>query len=306
LSQLNLNRLIFSSSFEDLLEGDRIVMLEGGSREGLDEPWQSLEARGCLKVIGFEPDIEECERLNAVTYQTRTYLPKALWNKEGEIGVHIGACPSASSVYPPNPEFLRKYEQPVWEPRVTAKYVSVECTTIDRVLETDGSDCDFLKLDIHSAEYEALQGALASLKTKIFAVLVESWSAEYHKGQRLTGDILTLMNELGFSFFDLGIAAGGRRRFASTLNLYGKQQIHGLDLLFFKEPAVFATHPNPVVKLIKAAAIAELYGFPDYAIEILRHEAECKPQSAGLLNPVIQTIVKNAQTPPFGGFPQLH
>jgi FkbM family methyltransferase len=301
------NRLIYTPLFKSIIGVDQVVLLDGGARDNLPPEWSLLESLGCLKTIGFEPDVEECDRLNspALANLSRTYFPKALWNTDGLINIHIAKSPGSSSVYPPNQEILRKFDPGVWEPRCTEKHVAVESATIDSVLRIANSDCDFIKLDIHSAEYEALEGAVASLKTKVFGVLVETWTLEYHQGQRLAHDVMKILIDLGFQLFEVGIAAGGRRGITATVPLYGKQQVHGLDLLFFKDPIVFPCDQKSLVKCVKSAAIADLYGYPDYAITILKDQADRCPDQVPVLQQVIQAIVSSSQAP-HNDFASLH
>jgi FkbM family methyltransferase len=301
------NRFIYTPLFKSPLGSDQVIFLDGGARGNLPPEWSLLESLGCLKTIGFEPDIEECDRLNssAPINPSRTYFPKALWSTDGQINIHIARSPGSSSVYPPNQEVLRKFDQGVWEPRCTDKYITVESVTIDSILKMADSDCDFIKLDIHSAEYEALKGATSSLKTKVFGILVETWTLEYHQGQYLAHDVMKALIDLGFQLFEVGIAAGGYRAITKTVPLYGKQQVHGLNLLFFKDPIVFPCDQKSLVKCVKSAAIVDLYGYPDYAMSILKDQADRCPEQAPVLQQVAQAIISSSQVP-HNDFATLH
>lgn len=300
LSMLNTRRFIFSPTFGEAIKSEPIVLADAGARGELHEPWAGLN-ENVIYVIGFEPDENECNRLNSLQSRNRLYVPNALWSFEGRVNLHLASEPSTSSVHPPNFELIQKYNEKHWKPRVTKQVITVNCTTLDKVLEDRNLDldCDFLKIDTHGAEYEILQGATASLRSNIFGVLVETWTSEVHRGQYLTGDILNMMAGMGFSLFDINVAATWRRQTAATLKLFGKQQIIGLDLLFFKEPATWLSRTNTdqKTKIIKAAAIAEVYGFPDYAVELLNAEIERSPDKADMLKSVRDTIIQNSRTP---------
>lgn len=293
-SRLNTRRFMFSPKFTEIVKSDPIILADVGSRGEIEEPWASL-SENAIRVIGFEPDESECNRLNRLHSSNRTYLPVALWSFEGKVDVRVANVPSCSSVYPPNFELIKKYDEKYWKPRITERLVMVNCTTLDKVLAGRKLDCDFLKIDTQGAEYEILQGAVASLKSKIFGVLVETWTSEVHWGQHLTGDILSIMSGIGFSLFDVNIAAAWRRQTATTLKLFGKRQIIGLDLLFFKEPTVWLGQTKQLARTIKAAGISEVYGFPDYAVELLNAEAECSPKDTEILRSVKEIIVQNSE-----------
>jgi FkbM family methyltransferase len=273
VSRLNRRRLIFSRAFSDAIKSDPIVLADVGARGELDEPWLGL-CKEAIRVIGFEPDIEECNRLNQLCPANQMYLPVGLWSSEGMMNIHIADAPSCSSVYPPNFELIKKYHERHWKPRVTKKVVWVNCTTLDKALNEKDIECDFLKIDTQGSEFEILQGARASLQNDIFGVLVETWTSEVHRGQRLTGDILTMMSSLGFTLFDINVAAAWQRECVGSPPLLGKSQITGLDLLFFKESSALRSARKRLTKVLKMAAIAEVYGFPDYSVELMSAGAE--------------------------------
>ena len=124
-------RLIYTPLFKSLLGDEKLVFLDAGARNNLPDSWKKLESLGVLKTIGFEPDIEEYERLNAERNPGRIYYQKAVWNCDGTVGIHIANDPGCSSIYPPNQELLRAYDNGCWEPRITNEYVTVESARID-------------------------------------------------------------------------------------------------------------------------------------------------------------------------------
>jgi hypothetical protein len=172
-------------------------------------------------------------------------------------------------VHPPNQAVLTRYRARHGDPRDTEAVIEVPCASIDEAIGELGLTPDFLKIDTQGAEYEILQGARQTLENCLFGVITETWTTEVHAGQKLTGDILTLMHERGFSLFDLTVAAAWQRRSVDTRPVNGKGQVTGLDLLFMREPAAFIAAGASGSRLIKAAAIAELYGFPDMALDLL-------------------------------------
>ena len=289
-------QFFFSPLFIEIIKSDPIILADAGARGELHEPWASLN-ENVIYVIGFEPDENECNRLNSLRPRNRLYVPKALWSVQSRVNLYSANEPSTSSVHPPNFELIKKYNEKHWKPRVTKQVITVNCTTLDKVLEDRNLDCDFLKIDTQGAEYEILQGATASLKSKIFGVLVETWTSEVHRGQHLTGDILGMMAGMGFSLFDINVAAAWQRQTAVTLKMFGKHQIIGLDLLFFKKRVMGGvSRTNQKTKVVKAVAIAEVYGFPDYAIELLSAEIKRSPDQAEMLKSVNDIIIQNSRT----------
>ena len=291
-------RLIFSDLFSKTVENDPLTLVDAGARGSLDEPWASINQKS-LKVIGFEPDEKECERLNSLS-ANRHYFPVALWSKEGELDINITQVPSCSSVYKPNFNLIKRYEKNNWEPRLIKNSVSFKSSTLDKILGGNNTYCDFLKIDTQGAEYEILKGAENCLNDNIFAVLVETWTAEVYKGQHLTGEILQLMSKNGFSLFDINIAAAWQRKTSDRIKHAGKRQIIGLDLLFLKTPPEESWFKNHT-KLVKAVALSETYGFPDYALELIEKHQKSFGEYAELFDKITNCIIANPHSSPKEG-----
>lgn len=265
-----MSALLASPLFAERVAGDPLVVVDVGARGELQPPWDTVSPEA-LRVIGFEPDREECQRLNESAGADARYVPAALWSGPGEVDVHVARTPSCSSVHPPNAPFLARYAPPHVEPRDTLTVARYPSATLDGVLDAERVRCDVIKVDTQGAEREILQGAERVLREDAFAAIVETWTVPVHAGQGLTGDIMQLAHEAGLSLFDVAVAAAWERRSAADRNLGGKRQIVGLDLLFLRDPADWPAGA-PETRRIKAAAVAEAFGFPDVALELLDGE----------------------------------
>ena len=96
---------------ERYLGGDRLRLVDVGARDGVDPRWDPFAA--VIEVTAFEPDEAECERLQPrggrAPYPAR-FLPHALWREVADdVPFHVANWPVASSIYPPNEEFLRAF-----------------------------------------------------------------------------------------------------------------------------------------------------------------------------------------------------
>lgn len=259
--------IIFSDLFARAVAKEPLVYIDAGARGGLEGPWGEI-GDDRLRIVAFEPDETAARALQRHSGPRCDAIAEALWSEKGHVNIHLAATRPASSVHPPAFDLLSHYAKQHGEPRQTEAVVRVPCTTLDEALDRLGCTGDFLKIDTQGSEYEILKGAEQSLSKGVIALVVETWTAEVHRGQGLTGQVMTFLQERGFTFFDLNIAAAWRRCVNDTHPLNGKSQVTGLDLLFFKEPRHWAA-ASTLAKYAKAAAIAELYGFPDYAAEVL-------------------------------------
>ena len=257
-------RALFSEALKAAAADDPLLLVDVGARGGPEEPWRSLSPE-VLRVVGFEPDAEECERLNAAAAPGRRFLPVALWDSERDVDVHVADVPTCSSVHPPNSELLEAYRPEHGAPRETRAVVSYPATTLDRVLAREQLKCDVLKIDTQGSEGEILRGAAEALEHDVLCAVVETWTVPVHLGQALTGDVLRLMDGAGLTLFDVSVAAAWRRPLPDGMDLNGKRQLTGLDLLFLR-----ASRPaGPETRLLKLAAIADVFGFPDLALQLL-------------------------------------
>ena len=257
------DRAILSPEFADLVREDPVVLIDVGARGELEEPWRLMDPT-TVQVIGFEPDEEECARLSDAD-PARRYLPVALWSSDIDVDVHVAAYPGCTSVHPPNAALLERYAPEHVQPRITTAIVRYPARRLDDVLREEGIACDVVKIDTQGSEGEVIRGATEALRRDAFAVLVETWTVEVHRGQALTGDVMRELADLGFSVFDVGVAAAWMRRAAAGADLVAKRQVTGLDLLMLKDPAP----EGATLNRIKWAGIADAFGFTDYALEIL-------------------------------------
>jgi FkbM family methyltransferase len=285
--------IIFSDAFRSMVAGQPLVYVDAGARGGLQGPWAEINDER-LHVVAFEPDPEGARALRG--RPNFDVVESALWSHPGMIDIHLAKIPGTSSVHPPNWSLLERFPPQHYEPRKTLRAISVPCDTLDATLQKLGRRADFIKIDTQGSEFEILSGAVKALEESAFGVIAESWTIEVHKGQHMTGDILSFMNQRGFELFDINVGAAWHRRGASKLKKLNKRQIVGLDLLFFREPAsVPLRFADPVVAA-KAAAIAELYGFPDLALEIIELS---DPNGAAQVNSIAtlrQLILEGAGT----------
>jgi FkbM family methyltransferase len=260
--------LIHSRLFGQAVTDDPLTLVDVGARGRLDPPWDAIPP-GALQVIGFEPDVEECARLSAQAPGGMRFLPIALWSQPAEVEVHVAATPSCSSVHPPNDDLLRDFADEHVAPRTTATKVRYPANTLDAVLAVEGLGCDFLKIDTQGAEGEIVRGASATLRDRAMGALIETWTLEVHRGQQLTGAIMSQMDELGFQLFDMSVGAAWQRRRKGAVDLLGKAQVVGLDLLYLRHPAGGVSGQVSDLTILKAAALAEVFGFPDVALELI-------------------------------------
>jgi FkbM family methyltransferase len=209
------------------------------------------------------------------------------------IKLHVAAEPSVSSVFPPNERLLRQFDAIYGYPlRQTVRVLDVPGVSLDGALESrpELPPPDLIKLDIHGAEYEALEGATRSLQ-RTLAVVVETWTLPIHTGQRLHADVECLLNRSGFRLFHTERVAEMSRK-----NLHGvlsRCQVVGYDNLYFRE----ISNDMSIVQLVKVIALSELYGHAAFALQLVDHFSETATLSRREADALRAVIIRDNRMP---------
>src|SRR3989344_6845322 len=92
---------------ENLLAKAPFVLFDVGAREGFENHWKNFGNQ--IKVIGFEPDEEECNRLNSAdTGFASSYYPIALHKEIGVKKFNFMTKRQASTFSIPNITLLKR------------------------------------------------------------------------------------------------------------------------------------------------------------------------------------------------------
>jgi FkbM family methyltransferase len=178
-----------------------LVALDVGGRDGVRESWRALGPNALL--VGFDPDPEECARLNARAAgpTPERYEPLAVGASAGEATLNLTRDPQSSSLYAPNPDMVRRYPE-LWrhEPRGTT---TVELTTVDEWAARAGvAAIGALKVDVQGAELDVLRGA-GTLLPGMCIVEAEVEFQELYSGQPLFCDLASHLGAAGFELWRL-------------------------------------------------------------------------------------------------------
>src|SRR5947207_2523814 len=156
---------------------DQIVVVDVGARGATEESkWRFLGDR--LVLYGFEPDADECARLNAVAKAEglpHHYYPTCLAESDAaKRPFYILKKIDTVSLYPPAEKRMARWRMRLaLEPHRTfeaLEYLHLVCTTEIATRSLDSwhaeigrPEIDFLKLDVQGAELDVLKGAQGTL-----------------------------------------------------------------------------------------------------------------------------------------------
>jgi FkbM family methyltransferase len=240
-----------------------LTLVDVGSMGGLEDEWTGLAPN--LRVVGFEPDRREFERLRQTV--TTRHLPSVVLDRSRDVTLYVSRDPGKSSVLRPNLDLLRRFPnserfEVVSEQRFSAEDVA----TLDDALAGAAVDeVDFLKLDTQGSEHLVLQGAAQTLLL-VVAAKVEVEFLELYERQPLFADVDALMRASGFTLVDLDRVFWKRSVYPDH---EGKGQLVFADALYFRDPEALlessACEEHVFAKTFRFVVVAVIYGLHDLA-----------------------------------------
>ena len=282
---------------------DPLVVVDVGARWGAGERWRRFGPR--VRVIGFDPDAEECARLTAAEPPGHmvTYVPVALGPRAGTATLHTTAEPGCSSLYPPVEELVvRRPDLSVIAPRGTTE---VRLETLDGWLAaSDLPGVDVVKLDTQGSELGVLEGAERALES-VRLLEIEVEFNELYVGQPLFGDVDRFLRSRGFVLWrlnhlvhygldevDAGSVVVADAQFFDSrpvpVPAQGGQLFWGHAYFVRRELAFPASTAPPWSRSVRDACAALAFGFTDLALAVLQRADPPREARASLAEATAQ------------------
>lgn len=183
------------SLLEFFPEKFRINVLDVGAALSERPPYQSLVDAGRATIIGFEPNRQECERLNREYGEPHRFFPYFIGDGRPAI-FHETNWALTGSLYEPNSPLLEKFQNLAEVVTPVATH-PVSTTRIDDIAEIE--DVDFIKIDVQGSELPVLQNALRALSGTLL-IQTEVEFLELYKGQPMFADVDIFLRGKGFQF----------------------------------------------------------------------------------------------------------
>jgi FkbM family methyltransferase len=277
-----------------------ITLIDVGARWGVVSPWNEFGSKG--RIICFEADAEECERLNKLKDNEATiYVPLALADHDRGVTLNITDGVGCSSIYLPKRILYNEY--PGLAIMRPIRTVTCPSTTLDHYCEQNHiTSIDAMKLDTQGSELDVLKAATGILET-VSLIDIEVEFNELYEGQPLFCDVDGFLRSRGFVLWRI-----------NNLAHYSNGLVEGANsgILIASEPGSFQTieqdngqlfwaqahyvrrefvPTEPEAELeteqaLKAAILVGQYGHWDLSLEILRKCGD--PKLFGLLESMIK------------------
>jgi FkbM family methyltransferase len=173
----------------------QINILDIGAALSVRPPYQSLVEAGRARIIGFEPNPQECERLNREYGQPHRFFPYFIGDGLPAT-FHETNWHETGSLYEPNSPLLEQFYNlaNLVTPKATHE---INTTRLDDIPEID--DVDFIKIDVQGGELAILRHAARALSAALL-IQAEVEFVELYKGQPMFADVDVFLRKEGFQF----------------------------------------------------------------------------------------------------------
>lgn len=224
---------------------DQLTLVDVGAWGGIDARWKPFHDR--IRVVAFEPNKMECERLNAERhdYPVR-YFPAALGAADGRRAtLHITRNPQCSSLYRPSETIRERFAYA----RAALEIVGttpVTLSSLDTICHEHAIKPDVIKIDVQGAELDVLRGAHDALRHAL-VVELEVEFLEMYAAQPLAWDVHAFMAARGFELRAYKLTHW-REDHDEPVSAQGGQLVHG-DALYMRKDL----QPRPQLYIALAA-----------------------------------------------------
>lgn len=243
--------------------GERpLVVVDVGALWGLLPELRPIE--GYVSAVGFDPDAEECERLNAAAREhglRQRFLPYAVTGADERRTFQLLRKEASSSLLEPNRAFFDRF--PDAERVDVVDRFELETRAFGPLLAAEGVEAEFLKLDAHGLEAEILDSLDETQLGSILAVHVEVLFAELYRGACDFADVDRRLQAAGFELYELKRYSWRRRTFDST-NHRTRGQIAFADALYLRRPGDLSPEQRR-----RLAIVAGVFRHFDLACELV-------------------------------------
>lgn len=263
---------------EEFTSLNPIVVLDVGCRWGFADKFIQNNSLEDMLIYGFDPDIEECKRLEGIYNNDNIKLvPVGLANKPGKRTLYLTKEPACSSLYKPNEKLTRDY--PALDCAKETNQIEVNISTLDIwTKKEDLKYIDYMKIDTQGAELSILKGGKNILRTISFLEIEVEFNPIYD-GQPTFSDVDLFLREYGFVLWKLSNIVHYSKNNESDKELgtdsinYDHHrleypvrggQIYWADAFYIKKKIVETSYnKGEIEKIRRHSKIAEMLGFLD-------------------------------------------
>jgi FkbM family methyltransferase len=244
-----------------------ITIVDIGASNPASHPYRQLTSRLPTQIIGFEPNTEECDRLNASYDSVCEFLPYFIGDG-GPATFHETNMVQTGSLFEPNTPLLEQFTNLAELTRPVAQH-AVQTHRLDDTLGERADAVDLIKIDAQGAEAMVFANAPRSLAAAS-VIHTEVCFVELYCGQAMFADIDAILRTAGFQFHTF--AGFGSRTYTPVVfnndRNRGIRQFLWADVVYVRD--TLSLECLSVDKLRRMAhVINSLYGSADLVARVL-------------------------------------
>ena len=180
--------------------GGGMTAIDLGASGGIKPEWAAVAK--WTHVIGFDPNVDECARLNRqpTGYRSAQFLPYAIAGETGTQTLHKTKAGQCWSLLQPNQNWLQRFAfADSFAPTGTE---DIQVYRLDQVPELAGLDIDAMKVDTQGLELPILESAAAFVDSSIW-LETETGMTQNYAGETTFDRVLQFMESRGFGLFGM-------------------------------------------------------------------------------------------------------
>jgi hypothetical protein len=242
--------------------GGGLNLVDIGCSGQLDKKWAPLA--GLINYVGFDPNAEECERLNEEPspFRSRLFLPHAVFDG-GEHTLHKTESIYCYSLLKPDLAWLGRFAyRDLFAPAGEETIATRRLDDLDVFAELD---VDAVKVDSQGLDRRILEHGERLLSRALF-VEAEPGFLQNYEGEDCFADVDVHLRERGWLLFDLELFRSGR---ANALEKASpKRQLLWCQGTWMRDLAAPGAPAPTRAKGLKALLLCAVGGFWDFGLEL--------------------------------------
>jgi FkbM family methyltransferase len=255
----------------DLLEKP-IVLIDIGAVGNPPSHWLPLKDR--IHLIGFEPNEEECKKLNeeGCKYRVSEFLPYAIGEKNENRTFYITKYHECCSLLKPNFEWLHRFDYGSFFD--LNRTIEVETHSLDSIEKLLDLRVDALKIDAQGNELPILRGA-ESILDHVFLIEVESGLHKNYADETTFEELCPFLKEKGFTCMEVFTQPAQKRNNAASKWNASKGQAMACESIWIRDLIKCEADTLRYLQrsdFLSILSLCWLFGYSDYALELLDHE----------------------------------
>jgi FkbM family methyltransferase len=249
-----------------------IVLVDVGAIGTPPSHWLPLKDN--IHLIGFEPNEDECLKLNEseCKYKKSEFLPYAIGERNEKRPFYITEYNECCSLLKPNFVWLNRFDYGSYFN--LKQIIDVETLSLDSIEKFSDLRVDALKIDAQGNELPILQGAESMLKN-VFLIEVECGLHKNYENETTFEELAPFLKQNGFICMEAFTQPSQKRNNIASKWNSSKGQAMACESIWVRDLIKCETNLLHTIRrsdFLSILSLCWLFRYSDYALELLDHE----------------------------------